>query len=118
MLKEQKLKLKNRDLRKIRTRSHIQGTEKRPRLSVFISHKHVNAQLIDDRGGQTLAYVSTVGAKVDGSLKAKAEWAGTEIAKQAQKRKIKQVVFDRGKRIYRARLNALAEAARKNGLEF
>ncbi len=118
MLKEQKLKLNQTKRRVIRTRSRFTGTAERPRLSVHVSNKNVVAQLIDDAEGKTLGFVSTVNTKTPGSLKAKAEWAGAEIAKVASKGKIKQVVFDRGGKKYHARLDALAQAARKNGLEF
>lgn len=117
-MSEQKLKLQQKKRRVVRTRSRFAGTAERPRLSVNISHKNVIAQIIDDAEGKTLAYASTLSAKVEGSLKAKAEWAGGEIAKKAKDAKVKQVVFDRGARKYHARMNALAEAARKSGLEF
>ena len=105
--------------RRARVRSKIYGTSERPRLSVKITLQHVTAQVIDDTTGRTLAYASTVGHKdAKGSLTDKAVWAGEHIAKAAQTKKIKQVVFDRGGRIYHGRLHALAEAARGAGLEF
>lgn len=94
------------------------GNGSRPRLSVNVSHLHVTAQIIDDSKGATIAYATTVGQKVQGNLSAKAAWVGTEIAKKAQKAKIKQVAFDRGARKYHGRIKALAEAARAEGLEF
>ncbi|MDB5164354.1 MAG: rplR [Candidatus Saccharibacteria bacterium] len=111
--------LKNRQIRKNRIRSVISGTTKRPRLSVFISGQHVTAQIIDDSASQTLVYVTTVGQKsVTGTLTEKATWAGTQIATKAKGAKIKQVVFDRGGRKYHGRIKSLADAARKEGLEF
>ncbi|MDR0955966.1 MAG: 50S ribosomal protein L18 [Candidatus Nomurabacteria bacterium] len=111
--------LSNRQLRKNRVRAKVGGTTQRPRLSVFISLKNVSAQLIDDVNGRTLAAATTVGAKLDGkTLTEKAAWVGEEIAKKAKTAKIKTVVFDRGGRIYAGRLSALADAARKQGLEF
>lgn len=83
-----------------------------------ISNRHIVAQLIDDTKGQTLAYASTQTAEVSGSMVKKAELVGARIAEAAKKAKIKTVVFDRGGRIYAQRLNALATAARKGGLEF
>ena len=113
-------KLHNRNLRKGRIRSKINGSSKRPRLSVYISNLHVSAQLIDDENGKTLAYVSTIGQKAQASLNLtdKASWVGAEIAKQAKTAKIKQVVFDRNGKLYHGRVAALATAARTNGLEF
>ncbi len=112
-------KLHNRNQRKQRIRSVISGTAKRPRLSVYVSNTNITAQLIDDTTSKTLGYVTTVGQKnLKGSMSQKAEWAGTEIAKQAQAAKLKAVVFDRGGKLYHGRVAVLAEAARKAGLEF
>ena len=104
--------------RRGRTRRQLHGTAARPRLSVHISHQHVSAQLIDDDSGRTLAYVTTVGQKATGSMTDRATWIGTEIAKRAQKIKIKKIIFDRGERRYHGRVKQLAEAARSGGLEF
>lgn len=104
--------------RKKRTRAKTHGTAARPRLSVNISNTHVTAQLIDDDKGVTLAYATTVGSKQKGNKTELAAFVGGEIAKKAKKAKIKTVVFDRGARLYAGRLSALAEAARKEGLEF
>lgn len=112
-------KLLNRSLRKGRVRSRVSGTAERPRLTVTISNIHVSAQLIDDAAGHTLAAATTVGAKdAKGSLTDKAATVGTDIAKKAKKAGITRVVFDRNGRRYAGRLSALADAARKEGLEF
>lgn len=112
-------KLRNRTLRKNRIRAIISGTAERPRLSVHVSNKNVSAQLIDDAAGKTIAYVTTVGQKaVTGTMTERAAWIGTEIAKQAKTKKIKQVVFDRSGKLYHGRVKALADAARNAGLEF
>lgn len=112
-------KLLNRGLRKNRVRATVSGTTERPRLSVTISNRHITAQIIDDTKHKTVAYVSTVGAKTaKGSMIERAEWIGTEIAKKAKAAKVSTVVFDRGSRIYHGRVQALADAARKAGLEF
>jgi len=111
-------KLLNKSLRKNRVRSKVVGTAERPRLTVTISNKHVSAQLIDDVKGNTLAAATTVGTKQEGSLAEQAAFVGTEIAKKAKKAKVNAVVFDRNGRQYAKRLSALADAARKEGLEF
>ena len=106
------------EFRKNRTRAKIHGTAERPRLSVNISNNHVLAQIIDDDKGATIAYATTVGSKQKGSKKELAAYIGSEIAKKAKKAKIEKVVFDRGARLYAGRMSALADAARKEGLEF
>lgn len=111
-------KLLNRNLRKARVRSTVHGTADRPRLTVTISNLHVSAQLIDDDKSVTLASVTTVGRKATGTKTEKCTTIGTEIAKVAKKKKITKVVFDRNGRQYAGRLAALADAARKEGLEF
>jgi len=95
----------------------------RPRLCVFRSLNHIYAQVIDDTLGHTLASASTldveIRAQADGKTKvAQAELVGALIASQALTRGINRVVFDRGGHKYHGRVKALAEAARKAGLEF
>lgn len=111
-------KLRNRLLRRHRIRAAVSGSAERPRLSVHISNTHVTAQLVDDTADHTLAYVSTVGSKAVGTMTERAAWVGAEIAKKAKAKKIKQVVFDRGGKLYHGRVKALADAARNEGLEF
>lgn len=110
-------KLLNKSLRKNRVRAKVSGSTERPRLTVTISNKHVSAQLVDDTTAKTLAASTTVGSKQTGSLKEQAEFVGTDIAKKAKKAKIAKAVFDRNGRQYAGRLSALADAARKEGLE-
>src|SRR5579884_2027230 len=105
-------KLQNRLLRKNRVRSVVSGVAERPRLSVFISNRHITAQLIDDTTHATIAYVSTVGKKTaSGTMTERATWVGTEIAKKAKAAKINTIVFDRGGRLYHGRVQAIADAA-------
>lgn len=111
-------KLLNKSLRKNRVRAKVSGTAERPRLTVTISNKHISAQLIDDVAQHTLAAATTVGTKQTGTFSEQAAAIGTDIAKKAKKAKINTVVFDRNGRQYAGRLDALAGAARKEGLEF
>ena len=112
-------KLANQMLRKMRIRARVNGTADRPRLSVYISNLHVSAQIIDDSAQKTL--VSSTSEKqtdATGSKSDKAAWVGADIAKKAKKAGIKAVVLDRNGRQYAGRLKSLADAARKEGLEF
>jgi len=112
-------KLQGRALRAARTRSKVQGTADRPRLSVNISNLHISVQLIDDVAHNTIAAVSTIGNKdATGTMTVKAELIGREIAAKAKAANINTVVFDRGSKIYHGRVKALADAARAEGLEF
>ena len=112
------IKLSNKLQRQRRVRAVVQGTAVRPRLSVTISNLHVSAQLIDDATSTTIAAASTIGTKATGTMTEKATTIGTEIAKKAKTAKINAVVFDRGSKLYHGRVKALADAARKEGLEF
>ena len=109
----------NKVIRKNRVRSTVIGDANRPRLSVFISNKHVSAQIIDDSKGVTLVSSTTVhNKKADGSKSELCKLVGEDIAKKASKAKITTVVFDRNGRAYQGRLRAFADTARENGLEF
>ena len=101
-----------------RTRAKLHGTADRPRLSVHISNKHITAQVINDDKKVTLAYATTVGSKITGTKTEQAAVIGKEIATKAKKAKVKSVMFDRGSKLYAGRMAALADAARKEGLEF
>ena len=111
-------KLLNKSLRKARVRSKVTGTAERPRLTVTVSNMHVSAQIVDDVKQHTIVAATTVGTKATGTMTEKCATIGTEIAKKAKKAKINAVVFDRNGRQYAGRLSALADAARKEGLEF
>ena len=104
-----------------RIRKKFVGSAETPRLAVHRSLKHVYAQLIDDAAGKTIAAASTLnkdsGVKSGGNIAAAAD-VGKRIAERASNAGIKSVVFDRGGHLYHGRVKALAESARKGGLEF
>ncbi|MBI5621867.1 50S ribosomal protein L18 [Candidatus Falkowbacteria bacterium] len=105
-----------RQRRQGRVRAKISGTAARPRLSVFRSLSHIQAQLIDDTIGKTLLSVSDTG--LAGTKTAKAGEVGKKLAAAALVKGVKGVVFDRSSHKYHGRIKALAEAARAGGLEF
>jgi large subunit ribosomal protein L18 len=120
---QQKAKRKRQLRRKRHVRRRIVGDKERPRLSVFRSSKHIYAQLIDDLSGVTLAAASTVEQGVHenlpygGNVKA-AVVVGKKLAEIAKSRGITKAAFDRGHYRYHGRIKALADAARKGGLQF
>lgn len=105
-------------------RRKVLGTSERPRLAVFRSSRHIYAQVIDDRAGQTLVAASTLTSDLGEQLaglnkKDQAKLVGAEIAKRCLAKSIEAVVFDRGGFLYTgARVSSLAEAAREAGLTF
>lgn len=112
-----------RKMRHARVRKKLRGNSERPRLAVFKSSKHTYAQIIDDEGSKTLTAVSTLSPKFrekqqGGGNIAAAKIIGELIAKEAQSKGIKKVVFDRGGYLFHGRVKALAESAREGGLEF
>ena len=104
--------------RKFRVRKKVSGTPGRPRLSVRRSTNHIYAQVIDDLSGRTLISASSLGLKVKGSNVEGAEAVGKALAEKAKEQSISRVAFDRSGRRYHGRVQALAEAARKGGIEF
>ena len=104
--------------RQNRVRTVVRGTTERPRLSVHISNRHVSAQIIDDEKKITIVAASSASKKQTTTLGEQAAEIGSEIAKLAKAKKIKKVAFDRGSKLYHGRVKALADAARKEGLEF
>ena len=110
--------------RKARTRGKIRALQTtRPRLSVCRTLKHIYAQVIDDLNGKTLASASSLSPELRSQLKtggdrAAAEAVGRLAAQKALAQGVHAVVFDRGGRVYHGRIQALADAARKAGLEF
>jgi len=124
------MKIKTRSDRRrriqLRQRKRIAGTVERPRLTVFRSVTHIYAQVIDDLSGKTLASASSVDATLKGAFEKGvrggnlkgAEAIGKAIAERSIKQGITRVVFDRSGFLYHGRVRAVADAARKAGLEF
>ena len=114
------LKSNRRARIKKRIRKNISGTSSRPRLSIFRSNRQIYAQVIDDSKGVTItsasSHVKDSTQKVNKTEQAKL--IGKEIAENASKAGIKEVVFDRNGYLYHGRVKALAESARENGLKF
>jgi len=119
----------NKDRReriRLRQRKRIRGTAERPRLALFRSVSHIYVQVIDDTAGTTMASAastepavkSVFAGKVQGGNTAGAEALGTLIAERLKAKGISRVVFDRGGYLYHGRVRAVADAARKAGLEF
>lgn len=100
-----------------RVRAKVQGTEARPRLSIFKSNTRIVAQIINDEKGLTLAAVNSAVEKGN-SPREKAEAAAASLAKNAIQKGVKKVVFDRGGYQYLGTIKAFADAARAAGLEF
>jgi large subunit ribosomal protein L18 len=117
------VRLIKREKRHLRIRKGSFGTQEKLRLSVFRSHQHIYAQLIDDLAGKTVLGLSTLSkeikdkVKYGGNVKA-AEALGESLAVEAKKLNIEKVVFDRGGFRYHGRIKALADAARRGGLVF
>lgn len=116
-------KLDGRARRKLRIRKKVEGTTGRPRLTVFRSNKQIYAQVVDDVTGNTLAAATSLDLErsvvaPEGGKAAVAVAVGEAVAAICLQRGIKQVVFDRNGYIYHGRVKALAEGARKGGLDF
>jgi large subunit ribosomal protein L18 len=106
--------------RHARVRKNISGTPERPRLSVFRSARHIRAQVVDDTTGRTLTAASTEEKEFKsspGGNIASATAIGKTIAERAKAVGVTKVVFDRGGFRYHGRVAAVADAARKEGLE-
>ncbi len=115
----QKVKIRFKHKRKIR--ATLEGTTARPRLAIFRSNANIYAQVIDDSKGATLVAASTLDKELGGDLAANIESSkkvGQLIAKRAQAKGIKTVVFDRCGYLYHGKVKALADAAREAGLVF
>jgi large subunit ribosomal protein L18 len=124
------MRIKTKDDRRqrihLRQRKRISGTRERPRLSVFRSVTHIYAQIIDDMEGKTLVSASSIDPALKGAFAKDArggnlkgaEAIGRAIADRSIEKGIKRVVFDRSGFLYHGRIRAVADAARKAGLEF
>jgi large subunit ribosomal protein L18 len=107
--------------RHARVRKQLRGTAERPRLAVFRSNQHIYAQVINDDAGRTLAQASDVESTLRGGSGTKSERAksvGQLVAQRAREAGIEAIVFDRGGFRYAGRVQALADGAREEGLEF
>ncbi|EEF51299.1 50S ribosomal protein L18, chloroplastic [Ricinus communis] len=120
-----KTRRENRTARHVRIRKKVEGTPERPRLSVFRSNKHLYVQVIDDSKMHTLASASTMQKPISeefdyssGPTLEVAKKVGEVIAKSCLEKGITKVAFDRGGYPYHGRIEALADAARENGLQF
>jgi len=109
-----------RERRHRRVRSRVTGTAERPRLVVFRSNRGIEAQLVDDTAGRTLAYASWIEGKRSskGTKTDQAADVGRRLAASARKAGIRTVVFDRGGYLFHGRVAALARGAREGGLVF
>ena len=106
--------------RQLRGRKKLFGTAERPRLVVFRSNRGIEAQLVDDLEGKTLAAASWLNLKktFKASKSEQAAEVGKLLAANAKKANVETVVFDRGGYLYHGRVKALADAAREGGLKF
>ncbi|MBI4097172.1 MAG: 50S ribosomal protein L18 [Candidatus Levybacteria bacterium] len=127
-------KVTKRVRRQTRVRKKVQGTKEKPRLSVFRSNQYMYAQIIDDATGITLLSISEKKLskapptgraglpagrqEAKASRLEKAKMVGLEVAKLAGEKKVKQIVFDKGRYAYHGRVKAVAEGAREGGLQF
>ena len=120
---KQKSRAASRKRRHHRVRKQISGTPERPRLNVFRSLSEIYAHVIDDESGHTLISASSIDREIRKEMKGKskteqAEIVGETIAERAKAQGVNTVVFDRGGNRYIGRVKALADGARKGGLEF
>lgn len=113
-----------RDRRRIRILKKISGTSERPRLVVFKSRKYIYVQAVDDTTGTTLASASSLEPALKASLETSgkntkvAEQIGQIVSERLKAKGVESVVFDRGGYLFHGRVRAVAEGARKGGLQF
>ncbi len=119
-------KVVERKKRAFRIRKRVAGTQQRPRLSVRRSLNHIYVQIIDDIAGASLVQVGSTNKEIAGKITDKKKMSKTEVSKlvgelvaeKAKEKGIEKVVFDRKGYAFHGRIKALAEAARKKGLQF
>ncbi|MGB7566625.1 MAG: 50S ribosomal protein L18 [Chitinivibrionales bacterium] len=119
-------KVVERKKRAFRIRKRVAGTRQRPRLSVRRSLNHIYVQIIDDIAGASLVQVGSTNKEIAGKITDKKKMSKTEVSKlvgelvaeKAKEKGIEKVVFDRKGYAFHGRIKALAEAARKKGLQF
>ncbi len=114
-IKEEKLKKRH-----LRIRKKVSGTPERPRLTVKRSHLNLSVQVVDDLAEKTFYSASTISLtekKQLGNIEGSKKFA-VHVAEQLKKKKINQIVFDRGGRQYHGRIKAFAETLRENGIKF
>ena len=124
MIHAQHKKREHRQRRRRRVKGKIDRFSGRPRLVVSRSLRQISAQLVDDMAGHTLVSASSIEKALASEIKpgaSKVEVAhsiGLVLGQRARKKKLKQVVFDRGSYLYHGRVKAVADGARESGLEF
>jgi large subunit ribosomal protein L18 len=119
-------KVVERKKRAFRIRKRVAGTQERPRLSVRRSLNHIYVQIIDDSAGASLVQVGSTNKEIAAKVTDKKKMSKTEVSKlvgelvaeKAKEKGIEKVVFDRKGYAFHGRIKALAEAARKKGLQF
>ena len=117
------IKIEDRERRHKLIRKKVSGTPERPRLNVYRSLNHLYVQVVDDTIGKTLVSLSTMSSELKGTKKDAgnvkgAQVLGVAVAEVCKKKGVTKVVFDRAGYLYHGRVKALAEAARKGGLQF
>ena len=118
------IKLDKRERRHKIIRKKVAGTKERPRLSIYRSTKHIYTQLVDDLTGTTILSLSTASPDLKEKIKKDAgnvkgaSVLGEALAALCKNKGVEKIVFDRAGYLYHGRVKALAEAARKGGLQF
>ena len=117
----ERFKIKKRFARKDRIRKKVKGDSDRPRLTIYKSLRHIYAQIIDDNGGKTLAFTSTLGREFKDRMKPSknleaAKLIGELIADKALQKGIKSLVFDRNGYIYHGKIAAIVTKVREKGI--
>jgi len=117
-MKKEKIKKEKRLKRHKRGRAKISGISNKPRISVFISNRHIYVQVIDDQKGKTIANISDLNIKEKDKKLNVSKEMGLALAKELKKLKIEKAVFDRGGFKYHGRVKNIAEGLREGGIKF